>query len=57
MKNLNFILSLLLILSGILLLTLTIIFPEQKTCTLESMAGSLITGGIGVAVNLDEKSD
>lgn len=55
MNNLNLSLSILLILSGLILLILTIIYPENKTCTIESMASSLITGGIGVAVNLENK--
>lgn len=52
----NFILSLILILSGIGLLVIGIIYPDQNSCTIEGMASSLITGGIGVVVNLDKKS-
>ena len=52
----NFILSLILIISGIGLLIMGVIFPDQNSCTIEGMASSLITGGIGVVVNLDSKT-
>lgn len=49
----NFVLSLILIISGICLLIIGVIYPENNSCTIEGMASSLITGGLGVIVNLD----